>query len=365
MKYEELRTKKSNGESLSEEELFVFLEGEKIERKYKMFINDKNDSEEKEIKELSQRIAKVIPANIAIELGEKLYMQKEKNFHDSKNFYVWAEKMTDLKHGSIDEYIDLYTDFKEILNRIPKWMNKSHITKIKKYASTKIQKENLIDFIEKIDKDEYVTKNLKSRSRNRGESHISANLIEEIILCSPNNLLEHENPVLLARNSLEKYSSTYKSPEKQSSKPPKHGKQLIFSNSNPVTEKLMQLISYEPIDEQGFVGLFCLIFTLLKEYGIIININEKQYKFDKIDFIRVKFPDARIQLTNIKGKYNETLDVEFEFESSRYISHKHHRENEICHLIICWEDNLLKKESFDYELPPTLSIKELLKNLSD
>ena len=83
--------------------------------------------------------------------------------------------------------------------------------------------------------------------------------------------------------------------------------------------------------------------------------------FARIDFIRVKFPDARIQLTNLKDGKDYDFYVEFEFESSRYITHNHHKERKECHMIICWKDDLKNEDFRNFGLPQVFSIERLLK----
>ena len=57
------------------------------------------------------------------------------------------------------------------------------------------------------------------------------------------------------------------------------------------------------------------------------------------------------------------IAVEFEFESYNYIRHGHLKENDKCHMIICWEDNSrsdekLKERDSVKKLPPILSLKK-------
>ncbi len=140
-------------------------------------------------------------------------------------------------------------------------------------------------------------------------------------------------------------------------------------------KKVSSIYSYAPISEQGLVGLFCTIFHILKKKTI--NYEGKQYNFSKILYIRVEFPDAKIELTRKSigqqlslfpsvddidslssvDNIDIKLDIEFELESFNYWRHKHHEATEKCDMIICWE---IDKICQGINMPPILSIKELL-----
>ena len=130
--------------------------------------------------------------------------------------------------------------------------------------------------------------------------------------------------------------------------------------------ELEEILDYEPVDEQGLVALFCCLFPLLKKTKF--DIQEKEILFDKIQYIRSAFPDSsiRCRILNKRKSYFENLNIEFEFESSNYLSHKHlFAENaKECDIIIAWEDNLSKSNRISDEikeiLPPILSIKNLV-----
>jgi len=80
-------------------------------------------------------------------------------------------------------------------------------------------------------------------------------------------------------------------------------------------------LSCAPINEQGVVYLF----------GVLHEV------FDfKVELIQTGFPDCIARRKIDKNKYEE-LKIEFEFESSSFVKHKHNP-NEI-DIIICWEHN--------------------------
>lgn len=151
LKFEELKTRSEKGYSLSEEEKVIYNEGQKIEKKFKES-QQQNQAEETQIREISQKISKGISASLVMELGHKLCDHKIKDESPKfKVFYTWAEKLTELKRGSIDEYIELYEEFKGIKGIIPEWMNKSHLSLIRKLTSEGFEKPQLINFIKKLD----------------------------------------------------------------------------------------------------------------------------------------------------------------------------------------------------------------------
>lgn len=140
-------------------------------------------------------------------------------------------------------------------------------------------------------------------------------------------------------------------------------------------KKVSSIYSRVPISEQGLVGLFCTIFHILRKKTI--NYKGKQYNFSRILYIRVEFPDAKIEITrksmaqqlslfpsvddiDLFGSVDNIdikLDIEFELDSFNYWRHKHQDATENCDMIICWE---IGKSFKEINMPPILSIKELL-----
>jgi hypothetical protein len=142
--------------------------------------------------------------------------------------------------------------------------------------------------------------------------------------------------------------------------------------------KIEDLMRREPTDEESFVGLFCLSFPLLKQQKIKIVKNKQELVFDNLELLQEKFPDAEIELKDCNPKTLKPIHrwkVEFEFLSSRYITHKHHqitvnetnKEGKIisiqpfCEAIICWKDDLRDDDFVKFKgLPPVLSFEKLL-----
>ncbi|HAT13975.1 MAG TPA: hypothetical protein DCS91_10755 [Microcoleaceae bacterium UBA11344] len=131
-------------------------------------------------------------------------------------------------------------------------------------------------------------------------------------------------------------------------------------------KKVSSIYSRVPISEQGLVGLFCTIFHILRKKTI--DYKGMKYNFSKILYIRVEFPDAKIEITRKSmaqqlslfpsvDEIDIELDIEFELDSFNYWRHKHHEAKENCDMIICWEIGRSFKE---IDMPPILSIKELL-----
>jgi hypothetical protein len=133
---------------------------------------------------------------------------------------------------------------------------------------------------------------------------------------------------------------------------------------------IADIFRYEPVDEQGLVGMFCSLFHLIKNKPF--SFQEKEISFKSIKIIRAAYPDGVVQVRNIgneKKKYRD-LNIEFEFLSSNFIKHKHLEQGTTkCHLIICWENNIrgetekryLNKLQAKKVFPKILSIKDLLK----
>lgn len=121
----------------------------------------------------------------------------------------------------------------------------------------------------------------------------------------------------------------------------------------------INLFPNSPIDEQGLVGLFCSMFSLLKEKEF--RMGKYLVKFERVEYVRTEFPDGQITAVNVKNPDEIiTINVEFEYESRNYIRHGHHKvKNKKCDLIICWHNDL--DEDKNYEgMPMILSIKKVL-----
>lgn len=144
--------------------------------------------------------------------------------------------------------------------------------------------------------------------------------------------------------------------QKEATKPNKFGKEFNYSKF----AELKELLACEPIDEQGTVALFCLLFNILRDYPFPLKLEKStaNISFSKVKFIRSRFPDACIVCTE-KRKYTEfewDVMVEFEFLSESYTAHLMSKEP--CQLIVCWEDNINRKV---YQgVPPIISLKDFL-----
>ena len=141
-------------------------------------------------------------------------------------------------------------------------------------------------------------------------------------------------------------------------------KKLPNRNGQPINseyfEEIKMLFPYEPTNEMGLVALFCTMFFKLR--GRTFQFGKQELSFQFIDYVRTEFPDAKITFKNPKTNFITNLKVEFEFNSESFILHQHIKSKEQCELIICWENNMSNKKltQFGFELPPIISIKELL-----
>lgn len=133
--------------------------------------------------------------------------------------------------------------------------------------------------------------------------------------------------------------------------------------------ELKETILREPIDEQGTVAIFCILFQQLKnqEFDFVVEESNRKIQFHQIDFVRVKFPDCRLIVKNNSSRKKELFEimVEFEYESGNYITpHNHIISNEICHLIICWKNNIDRdkySENQNRKIPPIISLENFVK----
>ena len=141
-------------------------------------------------------------------------------------------------------------------------------------------------------------------------------------------------------------------------------KKIPNRNGQPINseyfEEIKVLFPYEPTNEMGLVALFCTMFFKLR--GRTFQFGKQELSFQFIDYVRAEFPDAKITFKNPKTNFITNLKIEFEFNSESFILHQHIKSKEQCELIICWENNISNKKlaQFGYELPPIISIKELL-----
>lgn len=144
--------------------------------------------------------------------------------------------------------------------------------------------------------------------------------------------------------------------QKEATKPNKFGKDFNY----PKFTSIKELIACEPIDEQGTVALFCLLFDILRNYQFPLKLSKTTtaISFHKVKFIRSRFPDACIVCRQKRNTYEFDWDVmvEFEYLSESYTSHLMSKEP--CQLIICWEDNI--NRNVYQGVPPIISLKDFL-----
>ena len=119
----------------------------------------------------------------------------------------------------------------------------------------------------------------------------------------------------------------------------------------------------EPVDEMGTVALFCLLFPRLR--GMRFRWNGEIVALESIQYVRSAFPDASLRVRRLAPgrEVCQYRSIEFEYQASNYILHKHHKdpEAEKCKLIICWKDNLNELPESPDKTPPVLEIKEVLR----
>ena len=116
---------------------------------------------------------------------------------------------------------------------------------------------------------------------------------------------------------------------------PKLGKRPIYGN--PLN---FRGLLHEPVNEQGVVLLFGMVFS---ELGYAIEI------------VKPEFPDC-IAKRRIKGGNLELVRIEFEFESRNFLEHGHSVDD--CDVIVCWRHNWT-------ECPSTIQVLELSKAITN
>lgn len=142
---------------------------------------------------------------------------------------------------------------------------------------------------------------------------------------------------------------------------------VVFGDTikSEIFEDVVKVFEKEPINEMGVVGLFCILFEKLRTTPFELDRNILYFK--SIKYIQVSFPDACVicRVDN-KKQTNTDLQIEFEYKSSGYIEHNHHKSSKKCDLIICWEDNLranknkVKGAGNIKNLPPIIELKNVL-----
>ena len=324
--------------------------------------------------ELTTELKKIITntqksAKQAWQAGETLRdIRTNKNFKSKyENFNDYTKKEFNITANTAEQYIKIYE--KIPLEMITDNMLVSHlytlaempdelknkVLKTMRWAEENIKSKNSEN---KVPYDGNMVLVLKQIIESAKEnSLLSDDILQEIFIESLNQDIEDSN-----RRTRHK-----KDPLKEAIPIDK----LPIHNS---FKEVSSIYSYAPISEQGLVGLFCTIFHILRKKTI--NYKGKQYNFSRILYIRVEFPDAKIELTKSIAQQlswfpsvddidlfgsvdniNIKLDIEFELESFNYWRHKHQEATENCDMIICWE---IGKSFKEINMPPILSIKELL-----
>ncbi|MCP4349912.1 MAG: hypothetical protein GY795_30900 [Desulfobacterales bacterium] len=267
------------------------------------------------------------------DLGKKDYLFKE-----------YTEKEFGISIQTSKKYIELYKTIKEEM--ITENMLVTHL-----YP--------LLD-VENMEKRIQLIEIMRSLKRGQKKRIFTSKDVDEIV-----NLIEVSNAIQTKKDIEDELKKIIKKnrDEKQNNRTFDRTGEKIESEH---FSELLEIFPNIPVDEQGLVCLFCTMFSFLRNKTF--KLNKDDVRFDKIEYVRTKFPDGRIKLFNITKNEFATLYTEFEYESKNYINHKHHKEkNTKCDLIICWKNNLdnlnikvFKKR--EYILPLILSMNELIES---
>lgn len=132
--------------------------------------------------------------------------------------------------------------------------------------------------------------------------------------------------------------------------------------TNQYFDEIRKIFPFEPTEESGVVALFCCMFY--KIINIPFRYKNKEFRFKFIKYFTSKeSPDAEIHLEDTKTNLTYPFRIEFEYWSTNFIGHGHIYDDKDYHILICWENNFKDFHFVEFEnvIPPTISIKDLLK----
>lgn len=269
----------------------------------------------------------------AWEAGQELNKLFVEDFHeDSKGFKEYLRKEIGLTLSTAKKYIKLFKTIKK--EDLSEHMLVTQLYPILDLPPLQDSKKVAITVLEAIRKKPGLTANNVNYLIN------FAKLTED--------MTKFEDEVNKIIHKVEKHKNQQESIQR----PDQKGKK-IESDHFP---DLLEFFPNQPIDEQGLVGLFCSMFSFLRDQEF--QMHKDTIKFDRIQYIRTRFPDAQIEAENPKKQSLMQLHVEFEYQSKNFFTHKHNEvRNKQCNLIICWEDNL---DSNRKNIPLVLSIQKVL-----
>ncbi len=344
-----------------------------------------NNEKNKFLEQQSDEIVKLLQRSessgkAAFRIGEILYEIKsnERYKNEYKNFVLQKIRISDSK-ASV--YISIYTAFEDRKDSLSDNDNMlvTHLellSKLPKEQTALIFKA--IVFLEQseIYNDSRNDQNIRP-SYETGDLEALKNIAQ---ICEVKDQKDVNNILLEIYKSRKEEEKEEKAKKKELKKLGKLNNSEPFYHGNKLKCTyfcdLSNLIDHEPIDEQSLVGLFCVLFHLIAQESLLFSLKLKdseekdsQYCFSSFYIIRQSYPDAVINIRNIRNKRLTPINVEFEFRSSRFIRHEHLDNSDIkCHLIICWEDDIknstlekyLNKIRDSQRFPKILSVKDLL-----
>ncbi|TAE00788.1 MAG: hypothetical protein EAZ97_05045 [Bacteroidetes bacterium] len=275
------------------------------------------------------------------EIASRIWKGKTYEQLKIKTFGEYTKEKFRKTEDTVDVYIDIYSNFKfdEVSD-----MLFSHLREFVKIKETKIRNIAIQTFRD------LRSKYIKSKSLEE-KAHVftteEIKKVVKIISISKSEQSRLEDDIV--KEIVTEVFNIKRA--KEETKPDKHGKEFKYPN---FTEVLGNM-AFEPIDEQGTVALFCLLFSELKKYHFT-KIG-KTMSFSKIVFVRSRFPDACIYCHDHTDRFSYAIMAEFEFKSKSYEDHLLSKEP--CQLIICWENNL-NREIYRQGFPPIISLKNFL-----
>lgn len=317
-----------------------------------------NSELQKDTEQLKKWIKKAErSAKQAWKAGEKLSIisQEEKFKPDYNSFRDYTKEEFNINERTANKYIVVYQ--KIPFELITDNMLVSHL-----YTIATMQEELKYKILETMAWAE--TNSKFNENKNQQQTYdngiiLTFKQIIESIKEEAKNTLKNQDYHEIFELIYEQDTNESKQKERRRKDPLKDAEPLINLDIHEKFKDVSTLYYNTPISEQGFVGLFCTIFHIVKELNFLYQ--DKQVKFSKIIYIRTEFPDALIELQKNDDTPHENVSIEFELDSFNYWIHEHHKAKEKCKIIICWEHGeKFKKLMKKINSPYVLSIKEVL-----
>ncbi len=306
---------------------------------------------ESKTKQLDKLINKLNSGKSAYRAGEMLFeIQEKKEFlaKEYKGFGEYVVKELNISEGKAYKYIQIYKIFfdEDEISPLAKQIHLILLVNqdedIRSLTLQQMKADDDINIKKNVNqKEPSYTENILKGTTNLLKSAKKSNIKLTTALA--------EKAFFVSRNF-----GSYKLPIPT-------GKTL---ETNEYFEEIRKIFPYEPTEESSVVALFCCMFYKLMNIPFIYKNKEFTFKFIKY-FTSKESPDAEIYLEDTKTNLTYPFKVEFEHLSTNFICHGHIYDDKTYHILICWENNFRNLHLIEFEnaIPPTISIKDLLKTV--